>query len=401
MTRMYREPEKKKQCYEPLELPDQQVLFAESLENLSMLNQEDPLAYLRETPTPSDYSRVAEWEYLDPNLNYAIRSGGDVPDENVNVQLIPPVFERADLFNDGPAILSACLRYWGVVENQYHISQMIHPDRHDPFVSLDELEHYVTSKYPEFMSISRLNGSQDILVNLLKADIPVIVLVQRKATLSFWLNDDRLEGRYYLILGYSSENDMFSFQDTANGNTLKISSSDLMSDWYVYQRQYLIIYPAEKDEKVQEALSEDYFEELNLQRAMAKFRTDSELLPDNSIAQYNCAVLLHLDGDNGGAWELFQKALELGMPQRYNIYQSDLLRTALDLGCADDLEEYTLPMLERFSHDDILTLYRGWAYILRKDYKKGSDFFEKASQINPNNEKVLYALKYRDTMLNY
>ena len=112
-TRRYKEPAQKPQTYTPLELPDKQVLFAENLESLSVITREDPLADLRQTPTVSEYSKVAEWEYLDPNLNYAVRSGNNTLPEDTRISLIPPVFEHADLNNDGAAILSALLRYWG------------------------------------------------------------------------------------------------------------------------------------------------------------------------------------------------------------------------------------------------------------------------------------------------
>ena len=400
MSRMLPEEEKPRQTYTPLELPDRQVLFAESLENLSAISNEDPLADLRQTPTPSEYSRVAEWEYLDPNLNYAITYGNQSPLEEKEIQNIPPVFEHADLFNDGAAILSANLRYWKEVENQYKISARIHPSSLDPSISFEDIVAYISEEYPEFKTIRRVNGDSDILINILEKNIPVIVLVNSKSSISSWPGDDRIEAAYYMLLGYDGKTDMFSYQDTSNGNTLSIAESDLLSAWYQFQREYLIIYPEEKDSEVREALSENYYEELNFQRALSKFRMDSELLPDNPFALYNCGVILHKDGDNGGAWEMFQQANDLGLPQRYYIYQSDMLQTALELGYADDLENLVDPILYRNSHDEVLTIYKGWAYILRDDIKKGSDYFEKAQKINQNSQTVQYALKYKDTMLN-
>ena len=401
LTRMYREPEKKKQTYDPVELPDYDVLFAESLENLSAITQEDPLADLRQTPTPSEYSKVAEWEYKDPNLNYAITSGGAPVNEVISVRLIPPVFEHADLNNDGAAILSACFRYWNIVENQYHIAAMIHPDPRDPFISFNDVMKYVSSVHPEFMSVLRMNGDKDILVGLLQRNIPVIILVMERSGLSHWLQDDCLEGHYFLLLGYDSQEEVFYYQDTARGNTLEISESELLSEWYPFQRKYLVIYPEELDPDVRDALSENYYEELNHQRALAKFRTDSELLPQNAYAQYNYGVSLYDDGDIGGAWDRFESAAALSLPQRYFIYQSDMMQTALELGYADDLENLAKPILSRNLHDEVATVYLGWADVLRGNYKKGSDLFEKANKINPDSEVVLYALKYRDTMLNY
>ena len=400
MSRMYPEEEKPRQTCTPLELPDRQVLFAESLENLSAVSREDPLADLRQTPTPSEYSLVAQWEYLDPNLNYAITYGEQPPSEEKHIQLIPPVFEHADLFNDGAAILSANLRYWGIVENQYNIAAIIHPDSLDPSISFAEMEDYVSKEYSDYQTIRRLNGDSETIINVLQKKIPVLIMMSNKTPFSFWPMDDHIEASYIMLLGYDGQAQTFFYQDTKNGNTLEISESDLLSAWYPFQREYMIVYPKNNDSEIREALSENYFEELNLQKALTKFRTDSELLPDNPYAQYNCGVILHRDGDNGGAWELFQKAEISGLPQRYFIYQSDMLQTALELGYADDLETSVDLVLLRNAHDEVLTTYKGWVYILRGDIKKGSEYFEKAKNINQNNQTVQYALKYKDTMLN-
>ena len=400
MTRMYQEEEKPRQTYTPVELPDKDVLFAESLENLSAIAQVDPLADLRQTPTPSEYDRVANWEYLDPNLNYAISSGAKPIEEDADIRLIPPVFERADLHNDGAAILSALMRYWGIVENQYHIADQIHPDTLDPFISFSDLESYISENYSDFMTLIRDNGDRDLLLELLRRNIPIIIFVQRQTPLPFWPGDDHISGSYLLILGYNAQTKSFLFQDTRKGNTLEITEEELLSCWYPFQRSYMIVYPAEKDEDVREALTENYFEELNIQRALAKFKTDSEMIPDNAYAQYNLGTALHKYGDEKGAWDSFQTALDNSLPQRFINYRSEMLETALILGYADDIITLTENQYKRNSHDEILTLYRGWAAILQGDAEKGGSLFTKAGKINPNSELVLYAIKYKETMIN-
>ena len=399
MTRMYHEQEKPRQTYTPVELPDKDVLFAESLENLSAITQADPLTDLRQTPTPSEYDRVAKWEYLDPNLNYAISSGTKLVEDDINIRLVPPVFEHADLYNDGAAILSALMRYWGVVENQYHIAAQIHPDSLDPFISFSDMKKYVSDFYPDYMSIARDNGDKDLLVELLHRNIPVILFVQQKSSLTFWPGDDHFSGSYMIVLGYNAQTNTFFYQDSRNGNTLEIPEEELLSCWYPFQRSYLLIYPIDLDEEIREALSENYYEELNIQRALTKFKTDSEMLPDNAYAQYNLGAALHKYGDEKGAWDAFEIAAEKTLPQRFMNYRSEMLETALRLGYADDIIKISDDQYERNSHDEILTLYRGWAAILRGDTEKGSSLFNKAEKINPNSELVLYAIKYRETMI--
>ena len=398
-TRMAPKEEIKPQVYEPLDLPDTQVLFAEDLDSLSALNAEDPLAALRQTPTPSEYSRVAEWQYLDPNLNYAIQGGAENTEENADIHLIPPVFEHADLFNDGPAILSAAFRYWNIVENQYHIAEVIHPTSQDPGNSFSELQSYTEAAHPEMMTITRLNGNADILIRLLQKGFPVILRVRFRSPYAFWPNDDRVVGRFILLLGYNAEEKTFFYQDTVSGNNLSIAEDQLLADWYPFQRTYLILYPGERDDEIRETLSENYFDELNRQQAEEKFRTDSNILTDNPFAQYNYALILERGGDHGGAWERFQMAEEAGLPQRCLNYDTTMLQTALTLGYADDIDRLTAPLLRRNGHDETLIVYSGWAEVLRGNADKGTELFEKAGKINPDNEFVLYALKYKDTML--
>ena len=55
--------------------------------------------------------------------------------------------------------------------------------------------------------------------------------------------------------------------------------------------------------------------------------------------------------------------------------------------------------LRRNGGDDILLVYRGWADILREDYKNAASDINKAAKINPRNEIVQYALKYLETMV--
>ncbi len=398
-TRMYHEEPKPLQAYTPPELPSKEVLFAESLENLSEIPQADPLADLRQTPTPSGYARVAEWEYLDPNLNYDISSTESISGEETIVRLIPPVFEHADLFNDGAAILSADLRYWGKVENQYRVAETVHPDPADPVIQFSDLKNYVLDTYPDYSVITRTNGNKDILISVLKTDIPVIIRIQSQFPYRFWLKDDRAACKYILVHGYDSNEDNFYYSDAENSNTEEISADELLSAWYPFQRTYMLVFPNDRDENIQEALSENYYEELNLQQSTAKFRTDSEFLENNAFSQYNYGVMLFEAGNYEESYVYFRKAVDLSLPQRYLGWQTEMLDTLLRLGYADELSELIAELLNRNPHDETLTVYSGWAELLRGNTEEGRKLFSKAGKINPYNDTVRYALKYTETMI--
>lgn len=391
------------QTYPVPELPDRQVLFAEDLSGLSDQNSDDPLAELRMTQTPSsEYENVAEWEYLDTSLNYKFNQSDDTNEEAEHIELIPPVFERADLFNGAAAILSADLRFWGETENQYQIADVIHPTRTDPSVAFSDMNRYLTNTYPDkYAAIERVNGSADTLTALLRKGIPVIIQILDQTPYLSWRNDDRLCERYLLVYGYNAETDSFLCQDTETPGPHSFLSADLLAAWYPFQRTYIVVYPQNMEADVLEALFEDFYEELNLQRAETKSRTDSEMLPENPYAQYFLAEILQREEDYSGAWELYQRAVEIGLPNRYFYYRTGIFNTLLHLGYADDMDALLELPLRRNGSDDILLVYRGWADILREDYNKAASVLNQAEKINPGNEMVQYALKYLETMVEY
>ncbi len=400
-TRMGEEETVKPQSYPVPELPDEEVLFAEDLSGIAGASSDDPLAALRVTQTVvSEYENVAQWEYLDPSLNYQFSSSDTAEEESEHIELIPPVFERADLFNGAAAILSADLRFWGETENQYQIADVIHPSSTDPSVSFSDLNLYLTDTYPEqYTAIERINGDADTLTALLRKGVPVIIRILDQKPYYSWLHDDRLSERYLLVYGYDEAADAFICQDTNTPGAHSFLSSDLLAAWYPFQRAYIVVYPQEMENDVLEALSENFYEELNLQRAETKARTDSEMLPENAYAQYNLAEILQREEDYAGAWEYYQSAIENGLPDRYFYYRPGVFNALLHLGYADDMEALLEKPLRRNGGDDILLVYRGWADILREDYKNAASDINKAAKINPRNEIVQYALKYLETMV--
>ena len=82
-----------------------------------------------------------------------------------------------------------------------------------------------------------------------------------------------------------------------------------------------------------------------------------------------------------------------------SVMQGEILETALNLGYADDIEELVKPSLYRNRHDEVLQVYLGWAHLTRGEAQKAAKCFETAGKINPGSELVLYALKYKETMM--
>jgi hypothetical protein len=91
--------------YPTIEMPPEQVIFAENLENINLEQDrvdQSPLV----TPTPGIAWIIKTQRPVSESIA--------APDEeDSKAFLIPPVFEHQDFQNDGPAVLSAAIRFYG------------------------------------------------------------------------------------------------------------------------------------------------------------------------------------------------------------------------------------------------------------------------------------------------
>lgn len=377
----------KQEKYETITLPDREVLFTE---DISDLNMRDPLEEFRVTPIPDEEQRAAQWVYLE---EYNERDTQEMLTADP-VILTAPVFEHADLFNDGPAALSALLRYNGIETNQYTIADAVRPETRSQALPFDKLLQYAEQTYPDFLTIRRMNGSVELLQSLLNEGIPSVVLLKQTASFPLYPGDDRIFGRYIFVFGYDPVEQVMICQDPGSGDARRIPYTDFAGDWYAFGRQYLIMVKPEQEETVTGILGDNRTEQGNLALALVKYKTDIDNIPDNAYAQYISADLLLRSDQYADAWEVYKKAFELGLPQRYLLTDDSMLQCAFRLGYADDmltLAEKSLK-IDRFS--TVLHLDKGWALLLKKDTSGAKESFEKAERIDPNSSDVEYALKY-------
>jgi tetratricopeptide (TPR) repeat protein len=372
--------------YPTIDTPSEEVIFAENLDELSennLMSDQNPLI----TPTPGITWFIEE---LQPTISPLLPYG----ESGNSAAIIPPVFEYQDYQNDGPAVLSAVLRFFGKHESQYLIAKSVKPDYLDPNVSFEELELYVGETYPEFGCIVRINGNIEILNNLILAGLPVVIRIETEKGFSAWEGDDRIDSRYILVTGYDNASNLIFFQDPFKGDQQSVSSEKLMSDWYPYLREYLVVYPTEKEPVVQQILGDSREKKSNLNNALEKFRTDSDMLPENIFTWLNTAIVLVREEQYENAWNIYKSTLNLNLPQRYFLYNPSLYTAAFRTGNADELTTLTGFTLRINSHSEESWLWKGWANILRGELEDAKSCFQKALSIRPNYRDAVYALKF-------
>lgn len=371
--------------YPTLELPDKEVLFASDITELLNPGEVQKQFTL---PTPEITKNGVEWVYASTEIP-AYDSGLETNYESATV--IPPVFERADFLNDGPAALSAIIRFWGLDESQYLIADQIRSGYWDPIVSMEELNTYVNEFRPNLNSICRVNGTTEILKTLIEQGIPVVLRIESQDG-SSWKGDDNIISRYILLTGFDDAAQIFIFQDPGERENQQLPYSELMAAWYAFSREYLIVFPPEKAETVQLALSENWDESTNLEIALQKYKTDIEMVPSNVYAWLNYGFIQAKSNDFSEAWISFESAEQLGIPQRFYLYMPILFETGVKAGYPDKVLRWTDFAISLNEHTVEAWLWRGWAFLTKGDRSQAETCFQKAHQIAPENSDVQYAI---------
>ncbi len=380
-------------AYPTLELPSEEVVFAENLAEIAEANlSTDP--DIIPTATPG-----VAWIIEEPSATFE-PGAGEIEESAPAVMILEPVFERRDYQNDGPAALSALLRHLGEHESQYLISAAVKPNYFDPNVSLQEMADYVSTTYPEFNSLARINGNETLLVNLLQADLQVVIRVSIERDFAAWKGDDLWDGRYLLLTGFDAAKKVFFYIDPVKGNGQSIPFDDLMASWYAFLREYLILFSDEQESDVQRILNEDYPEAANLNNALIKFQRDAEMAPENIFTLLNTATVLVEKERYEEAWNLFQAARNVGLPQRYLLYNPALYTAAFHSGNADILTAYADFSLTINPYSEESHLWKGWGHLLRAEPETAIQSFRKALAIRPNYQEAQYALRFLQSGLN-
>src|SRR5690606_33432001 len=97
------------------------------------------------------------------------------------------------------------------------VSDQIKPVSADRNVNVDELDYYVRMNVGWLNTLFRVNGSLELIKQLLAAGIPVMVEKGHIIEIDYLFNDDYWNGHYALVTGYDDAAGEFIFQDSYNG----------------------------------------------------------------------------------------------------------------------------------------------------------------------------------------
>lgn len=310
------------------------------------------------------------------------------------VELAVPKYEKQELNNCGPATLAMHLRFYGWEGDQTTISSLIKPKREDRNVNVEELAAYVNTQVPGMEIQYRVGGDIGMLKRLMAAGIPVTIEEAFIMAESYWLNDDRWAGHYLLLTGYNDATQRFTGQDVFVGPNISIPYSTLEEHWKAFNNVYILVYPLELHDQVQQILGEQWDVNANRQYAMEKSKQETEKDITDSYAWFNYGTNLVYFEKYSQAAQAYDQARKNGLPQRMLRYQFGPFFAYFHTNRLEDLQALIDYALKRTPNSEEALLWQGWAMYRQNKRDDALKSFQAALEARPDYPDALYALNF-------
>jgi tetratricopeptide (TPR) repeat protein len=310
------------------------------------------------------------------------------------MSLPSPEWELQGPNNCGPASLAIYLRYYGWEGDQNDIAELIKPVTGDRNVNVEELIYYARTRAGWLNAEFRVGGNLELLKRLIAAGFPVLIEESFYFEETFWPNDDKWAAHYLLLTGYDNQAQIFTAQDSFHGADQKVSYDYLDNEWKIFNRVYILIYPPGQEEIIKSIVGTDWDVDANRQHALEIAQAEVEENPEDAYAWFNIGTNQVYFGRYGEASLAYDKARELGLPQRMLRYQFGPFFAYFHTGQTEELFSLTKYALERTDQSEEAHLWHGWALYRMGDTGGAIEHFRDALEVNPNYQDAIYALDF-------
>lgn len=305
-----------------------------------------------------------------------------------------PAWEKQDINNCGPATLAMALRMYGWAGDQFDIAKVIKPERADRNVNPEEMAYYVNNHAGWLRAEFRVNGSIPLLKRLLAAGFPVIIEEVFTFPESYWPNDDHWAAHYLLLTGYDDLKSIFIGQDSYYGADQFIPYDKVKANWQPFNHVYFLVYRPEQEEALRAILGEDWDPDVNRQRALEQSQREAERTPENAFAWFNYGTNLVYFERYAEAARAYDRARQIGLPQRMTRYQFGPFIAYFHSGRLDDLMALTEYTLQRTPNSEEALLWRGWGFYRQGNLQEAIALWQRALKARPGYPDALYALEF-------
>ena len=348
-------------------------------------------------PAPTSQVTATPTFTLTPELvSTPIPATATLPPLPAQAMLVSPPYEKQTANNCGPAALSMMLHMFGWTGSQKDISDVIKPVNGDRNVNPEEMAFWVRNNAGWLGIEYRVGGDLETLKRLIAANYPVII----ESTTSLnpddtgWPDDDLWAAHYLLLTGYDDATQTFTVQDTYRGPDKNIPYQQLESEWKPFNYLYMVVYLSQQQEDILTILGSNWDADLNRQSALDIAQAATVNDPTDAFAWFNLGSNLVYFERYTEANEAYDKARELGLPQRMFRYQFGPFLANFHANRIDDLLALTDYALQRTEMSEETWLWHGWALYRKGDTKGAVEDWRKALSVRPGYEDAIYALNF-------
>ncbi len=276
--------------------------------------------------------------------------------------------------NCGPATITINTSYYGRPESQVEAALFLKPNKNDKNVNPEELAAYARTLGLE--AIVRQGGSVEQLKEFLRNGLPVLA--------ETWLEHDGDGlGHYRLITGFNDAAGQFTTADSLNGPQFTVSYQQFDSDWRVFNRLYLVVYPTGQTGLVRSVIGADIDDAAMHRRLVQQAQADIEANPNDAIAWFNLGDALTRLQQYQDATAAFDQARQLGLHWRRLWYQFTPFEAYYAVGRYQDVLDLTAATLQGTGGLEEAWYYQGLA-LHATDQAGAADAFREALAYNAN-----------------
>jgi tetratricopeptide (TPR) repeat protein len=340
------------------------------------------------TPMPTSLPTATPTEVFTPT---PVPSPTPVPQA---ISLPSPEYEKQDINNCGPASLTMYLRYYGWEGVQDDIAGVLKPNVKDRNVNVEELAYFVRTRAGWLNIEYRVGGDLEMLKQFLAAGIPVLIEESFELDQTYWRDDDQWAAHYFLVTGYDETTQTFTGQDSFHGPDQVVDYEKLDEFWQSFNRLFILLYLPNQADLVASILGQQIDVDYNRQYALDIAIAETESDPQNAYAWFNLGSNLAYFERYIEATDAYDKARELGLPQRMLRYQFGPFIAYFHSGQIDELVALTEYALKITPNSEEALLWHGWAMYRQGNVNKALEDFGRALEENPNYLDAQYALDF-------
>jgi hypothetical protein len=299
----------------------------------------------------------------------------------VSYQLEGIRFEKQGYNNCGPANLAMGLSYFDWNGTEADTASYLKPNAEDKNVTPQEMVDYV-NQLTNLSAIWRAAGSIEQIQWLVANEFVVIVESGYAPGVDGWF------GHYKTVVGYDASREIMRYYDSYLGSKsrpeLTLNYDEFDKRWQAFNRNYIVIYPPQREEELKSFLGTDWIITSNRRKAAEIAQQEARENNDDVFAWFNLGTSLNALGRYEEAAIAYQRASEIGMPYRMLWYQFGPYEAFLQTGQLDNVLKLANDTRQTTQYVEETYYYRGRVFEVRGDYPSAITEYETALEYNSN-----------------